>query len=123
MFENPTKPDYDLWPVSYFKRSIRNVSLDVWNQRYNDGATASTTKMFLPDAKLAYGVVRKFTATSVTTQVMTGHGGFSEYLNRFKCKENPGCACDPDLTETVQHILFECPIRLKEGHSIEQDWA
>lgn len=64
MFENPTKPDYDLWPVSYFKRSIRNVSLDVWNQRYNDGATASTTKMFLPDAKLAYGIVTKFTAMS-----------------------------------------------------------
>lgn len=52
---------------------------------------------------------------------MTGHGGFSEYLTRFKCKENPSCICDPGVSESVQHILFECPVDGLMRHDIEQE--
>nr|XP_037877551.1 uncharacterized protein LOC119631127 [Bombyx mori] len=63
-------------------------TLDEWNRRYNSGETASITKLFFPDAKAAYKIVRKLVPTYLTTQIMTGHGGFSEYLSRFKCKES-----------------------------------
>ncbi|XP_063628220.1 ribonuclease H-like [Cydia splendana] len=83
------KPDYELCPVSFVKRSIRRDTLDEWNKRYATGDTASGTKLFFPNAITAYRTVRKMEATNIKTQLMTGHGGFAEYLNRFKCKESP----------------------------------
>ncbi|XP_073948988.1 uncharacterized protein [Choristoneura fumiferana] len=103
------RPNYDLCPVSHIKRILRKDSLDVWNRRYVEGTTASTTKLFFPNAVEAYGVVRKMVPRGIITQVMTGHGGFSEYLNRFKCKENPSCSCEPGVPETIAHLLLECP--------------
>ncbi|CAK1589381.1 unnamed protein product [Parnassius mnemosyne] len=115
------RPDYDLCPVSFVKRSIRMATLDEWNQRYQTGETGKITKLFFPDAKVAYRIIRKFEASSETTQVMTGHGGFSEYLHRFKCKENPSCICDPDAEETVPHILLDCPAYAAERLKIENE--
>ncbi|XP_047028029.1 uncharacterized protein LOC124636138 [Helicoverpa zea] len=113
------KPDYDLCPVSFVKRHARMVTLDEWNHRYNTGQTASITKMFFPDAVAAYRTIRKVGMNAIRTQIMTGHGGFSEYLNRFKCKENPSCICDPNTLETVPHILLDCPIFAQERYTIE----
>ncbi|CAK1602630.1 unnamed protein product [Parnassius mnemosyne] len=115
------RPDYDLCPVSFVKRSIRMATLDKWNQRYQTGETGKITKLFFPDAKVAYRIIRKFEASSETTQVMTGHGGFSEYLHRFKCKENPSCICDRDAEETVPHILLDCPAYAAERLKIENE--
>ncbi|XP_026321464.1 uncharacterized protein LOC113231118, partial [Hyposmocoma kahamanoa] len=113
------RPDYDLCPVSFVKRIIRMESLDEWNRRYQNAETAGVTKLFFPDAVAAYRVIRKITPTSLTTQIMTGHGGFSEYLNRFRCKENPSCICEPGKDETVPHILLECPVFSVERHEVE----
>ncbi|XP_046973827.1 uncharacterized protein LOC124540370 [Vanessa cardui] len=104
------RPDYDQCPISFVKRSIRTETLEEWNTRYAAGDTASVTKIFFPNAKTAYRVVRKFNATRLTTQILTGHGGFSEYLHRFKCKASPSCICDPGIDENVNHLLFECPV-------------
>ncbi|XP_062529492.1 uncharacterized protein LOC119629800 [Bombyx mori] len=114
------KPDYDRCPIAYIKRGIRAATLDEWNRRYNSGETASITKLFFPDAKAAYKIVRKLVPTYLTTQIMTGHGGFSEYLSRFKCKESPSCICDPAQSETIQHLLLVCPIHAMERFELEQ---
>ncbi|XP_063382997.1 uncharacterized protein LOC134669402 [Cydia fagiglandana] len=104
------KPNYDRCPVSFVKRAIRTATIEEWNRRYVDSDTASGTKLFFPDAVNAYKMVRKIQPTGIRTQLMTGHGGFSEYLHRFKCKESPSCICDPAVRETVPHILLECPV-------------
>ncbi|XP_049868206.1 uncharacterized protein LOC126371572 [Pectinophora gossypiella] len=114
------KPDYDMYPVSFVKRFIRMDTLDEWNRRYSTGHTASTTKLFFPSAVEAYRTIRKLSITKELTQALTGHGGFSEYLTRFKCKENPACACDPNTEETVPHLLVECPIYGKDRFDLEQ---
>ncbi|KAJ2952392.1 hypothetical protein O0L34_g4679 [Tuta absoluta] len=113
------RPDYDLCPVSFVRRSIRLDTLERWNNRYQTEKTASITKLFFPSATDAYRIVRKMKLGSLTTQIMTGHGGFSEYLNRFKCKESPSCACDPHVLETVPHILFDCPVYALERLDVE----
>ncbi|XP_072935007.1 uncharacterized protein [Epargyreus clarus] len=102
-------PSYVLCPVSFVKRCLRQRSIDEWNGRYRSGTTAGVTKIFLPDAAKAYRVVRKMEITGVRTQIITGHGGFSEYLNRFRCKESPSCTCEPGELESVPHILSDCP--------------
>ncbi|KAL0892590.1 hypothetical protein ABMA27_014319 [Loxostege sticticalis] len=104
------KPDYDKCPVSFAKKSLRSRSIIKWNERYKLGETASITKMFFPDAGGAYRLIRKIRPAGLLTQVLTGHGGFSQYLHRFKCGENPSCDCDPDVHQTVPHLLSNCPI-------------
>lgn len=115
------RPDYDQCPMSYVKRQIRLRTLEQWNQRYQTSQTGALTRLFLPDATDAYKLVRKIKPTGTLTQVMTGHGGFSEYLNRFKLKESPSCACEPGQNETVSHMLLDCPIYGKERYELEQN--
>ncbi|CAK1585006.1 unnamed protein product [Parnassius mnemosyne] len=98
---------------------IRLSSLDEWNQRYKEGETASNTKIFFPDAIEAYHIIRKLDIDPEIVQVITGHGGFSEYLYRFKCKESPACACDPEREETIMHLLTECPIYSRQRIDLE----
>lgn len=54
---------------------------------------------------------------SVLVLVMKGHGGVSEYVNRFLYKKRPACLCDLAESERVQ----ECPIFGDERHSAEED--
>ncbi|XP_063378586.1 uncharacterized protein LOC134665540 [Cydia fagiglandana] len=117
--DSKRKRDYDQCPVSFVKRNIRMATLDKWNWRYTTGETASITKLFFPDAVAAYGTVRKIEFTSPVTQLMTGHGGFSEYLHRFKCKENPSCICEPGRPESIPHLIAECPQFSIQRHDTE----
>lgn len=115
------RPNYDLCPVSYVKRTIRSGTLEVWNHRYGTGDTASTTKLFFPDAREAYGMVRKLKPRGTLTQILTGHGGFSEYLNRFKCKEDPSCSCEPGVPESITHAILSCPIYAMDRLNLENE--
>lgn len=113
------RPDYDLCPVSFVKRQIRLDTLDEWNRRYKEGTTASGTKIFFPDAVEAYRITRKIKVDHVLAQVITGHGGFSEYLYRFKCKENSSCICDPKKEESIVHAIVECPVFGSQRQDLE----
>ncbi|XP_038221608.1 uncharacterized protein LOC119839414, partial [Zerene cesonia] len=114
------KPDYDLCPVSFIKRILRQDTIGEWDRRYDVGGTAGVTKLFFPSAAAAYKTVRKIDITHHTTQVLTGHGGFAFYLHRFKLKENPSCLCQPGVEETIPHLLLECPIFARDRYAIEQ---
>ncbi|XP_022830949.1 uncharacterized protein LOC111359591 [Spodoptera litura] len=113
------RSDYDLCPISFIRRQTRMDSLGEWNRRYVSGETASVTKMFLPDAIVAFRIIRQVRPTGVLTKIMTGHGGFSEYLHRFGCKENPACNCDEK--ETVPHLILHCPIYAFERLRAERE--
>ncbi|KAJ2941658.1 hypothetical protein O0L34_g14716 [Tuta absoluta] len=104
-----TASDYDRCPISFIKRHNRLKTIEDWNNRYKTENKAAVTKMFMPDASRAYRLVRKLKLNPALVQVLTGHGGFSAYLNRFKCKDSPSCICDPEKEETVEHLLTECP--------------
>lgn len=106
------KPDYELCPISFVKRQLRQNTIELWNKRYKECNTAAITKIFLPCAKVAYYTVKKIDVTGITTQLLTGHGGFSEYLNRFGCKEDPSCFCETGESESVVHLITECPMHL-----------
>ncbi|KAL0858961.1 hypothetical protein ABMA27_010821 [Loxostege sticticalis] len=114
------KPDYDRCPVSFAKRTIRARSIVKWADRYKTGNTASTTKTFFPDASAAYKIVRQIKPAGPIVQILTGHGGFSHYLHRFKCKDSPSCTCDPTIDQTVTHLLTSCPIYARQRYDFEQ---
>ncbi|GBP82533.1 hypothetical protein EVAR_91658_1 [Eumeta japonica] len=58
--------------------------------------------------------------TSLLAQTLTGHGGFSQYLHRFKLKDSPYC-CDPAKIQDVLHVLEECPMFLRERVALETE--
>lgn len=104
-----TASDYDLCPLSYIKRTIREETQRQWKQRYEDSETASTTKLFFPTTDEAHKVLKKLELNPILVQALTGHGGFGSYLYRFKCKDRPDCDCDPDVEESIEHLIVECP--------------
>ncbi|XP_045541155.1 uncharacterized protein LOC123722714 [Papilio machaon] len=114
------RPDYAKCPVSFVKRQIRQEPVDEWNQRYQEGETARVTKVLFPNVSSAHGIIKSIQMDYLTVQVLTGHGGFSEYLYRFKCKENPSCACDDMTNKEILHLVTDCPIFTRERYEIER---
>lgn len=104
-----TRAHYDACPISYAKRTLRQDTIARWQTRYENGETAATTKLFLPDVKDAHKVMREIGPNKEIAQLLTGHGGFAGYLHKFKCAESPACVCDPDVEETIPHLVAECP--------------
>ncbi|GBP17603.1 hypothetical protein EVAR_12310_1 [Eumeta japonica] len=47
------------------------------------------------------------------------HGGFSQYLFRFKLRYSPHCACDPAKIQDVLHVLEDCDMFLRERAALE----
>lgn len=104
-----TSPAYDRIPVSFLRHSLRQSTITTWDSRYQASSTGGITKMFFPNVRQAYTVLDKIGITNLHAQIFTGHGGFREYLHRFKIASSPICVCDSDMPETVTHILDECP--------------
>ncbi|CAF4950830.1 unnamed protein product [Pieris macdunnoughi] len=113
------RPTYDRCPLSHLKRLIRAGTLQKWATRYKNEPTGKITKMFLPDAIAAHKITRSIKFSSALTQILTGHGGFSAYLHRFKLKESPECVCG-HAEEDVPHILFDCLVHLYNRMKLEK---
>ncbi|GBP88382.1 Putative 115 kDa protein in type-1 retrotransposable element R1DM [Eumeta japonica] len=101
------------------KKPIRAASLDERQQRYTEGGTGEITKRFFPRVKEAYRILSQVPMTPLLAQTLTGHGGFTQYLNRFKLKDLPYCACAPSKVQDVLHVLEECPIFARERAETE----
>ncbi|GBP93905.1 hypothetical protein EVAR_90905_1 [Eumeta japonica] len=102
--------NYDKFPLSYAKKVIKAVILEEWQERYAEVSTGEIAKCFFPRVEQAYRVLRKIEMTSQMAQTPTGHGGFAQYLHRFKLKDSPYCVCDPAKIQDVLHVLEECPM-------------
>jgi hypothetical protein len=58
--------------------------------------------------------------TFETTQLISNHGYHKEYLHRFKITDDDKCPCDSTSTQSVQHLIRDCP-RFNSGrHEYEQ---
>jgi hypothetical protein len=79
--------DFNFIPVNYIKHLLQEKTIDIWNQRWESTTKGLQTKLFFPsitDRKKA----KHFTLDFHTTQVMTNHGVFKSYLNRFNIVDN-----------------------------------
>ncbi|CAK1546358.1 unnamed protein product [Leptosia nina] len=115
-----TKPNYEKCPISTLKRIIREESVEEWCDRYSTSQNGSVTKLFFPSPKVAFHHNKVNTHHQLNTQILTGHGAFSNYLHKYKCKNDPTCECDGITPETVIHCLMECPIHQIERWNLQQ---
>lgn len=114
-------PAYDKFPLSFAKHTIRQKTIQEWQDRYLSSETASVTRLFFKDVRALRKIIGEVGNRNTMAQLFTGHGGFRQYLHRFKLAETPYCACDDQREETVSHILTECPRFGPERWHCEQE--
>ncbi|XP_063544290.1 uncharacterized protein LOC134752526 [Cydia strobilella] len=112
-------PLYNKFPLSFAKRIIRARTLRRWQSRYEETERASGTKLFFRDVRGAKRIMERLGNRNTIAQLLTGHGGFKQYLHRFKLSNDPHCSCDGQTVETVTHILTECPRYGPERYACE----
>ena len=93
--------------ISEIKVNGRNKVITKWQERWNQDESGRWTHMLIPNIKTwierQHGNMGYF-----LTQVMTDHGSFNKYLNRFKLRSTSNCESCGALYEDARHILFEC---------------
>lgn len=105
-----TAPHYDNVPLSCARRLIRDRILEQWQHEYHLAETGKTTKIFFPDVRTAHKLLRKIKGpNNLTAQIFTGHGGYREYLYKYRLADSPFCTCDNVTEENVMHVLLNCP--------------
>lgn len=104
-----TAPYWDSVPLSCVRRLARDRALVRWQEEYEQAETGKITKLFFPRVRVAYRTLSKMgILNNLLTQIFTGHGGFKQYLHRFKLADSPFCDCDAETEETILHVLFHC---------------
>ncbi|XP_063628219.1 uncharacterized protein LOC134799713 [Cydia splendana] len=105
---NKRAPAYDKFPISYAKKTIRALTIEKWQNRYETAEQGAGTRLFFDSVRTSNKVMGKIVSSNIIAQMLTGHGGFKQYLHRFKLANDPFCPCDGSSEETVTHILIEC---------------
>lgn len=85
----------------------RETTISMWQCRWNSSTKARLTYEFIPNIsdRLSASWI---TLNHYTVQILTGHGNFKSKLHYFKLAESPLCRCG--FIDTIQHVLFTCPM-------------
>lgn len=95
-----------------------------WKIRWDEYEGSTWTKTLIPDLKSWYD--RKIGSLDYhTTQVLTGHGCFQEYLYRIKKVQSPTCLYCEREVDNAEHTLFKCdfwrPRKIKVEAALKQE--
>jgi ribonuclease HI len=105
---------YTHFPLSYAKQKLNEDTIELWNHRYTTSATGSITQKFIPNINCAITLARNLKISHELTQILTGHGSVRAYLKRFKLRDDDCCPCDGNTSQTVWHVINDCPILERE---------
>lgn len=97
---------------------IKEATLTRWQIRWNGAVTGAQTRKFFPSVKDRLKL-KWFKTDFFTSQFLTGHGCFREYLKRFHLTEEDVCLHCGEI-DTVTHATMECPI-LADGEMIQEN--
>ena len=101
--------EYNNFPLSHAKYNIKQTCRQEWNREYISAVQGSGTRLWLPTIDHAEKFVNAFGVSFEMTQVMTNHGYHLQYLNRFNIASNALCPCDKKNTQTIEHLIKQCP--------------
>jgi ribonuclease HI len=95
---------YDLYPFSYAKRQLNEYTLNKWNDRWVNSSTGRGTRKFFPTIFDRQSCKRYFSTNFYMTQLITNHGNFNQYLERFKLRTDWSCECDGVIPQTAEDL-------------------
>lgn len=100
--------DSHMRATNVIKKEEREVSLDCWQNRWENSTKGRWTYELIPDIKTWLN--RKHGACNYhLTQFLSGHGGYRKYLHRFGHDNSPFCPECPTNEEDTNHVVFHCP--------------
>ena len=114
-----TTPVLDVFPLSYAKNIIRQQTTEEWNRRYTTSDTGSTTRSFLPSIYHSKELHKYLEPSFAMSQILSGHAFNLAYLKRFNISSVNVCGCDKTSVQTINHLLYECPIYSSERLQFE----
>ena len=89
------------------RRTLRKCAIEEWDEEWRESSDGRLTYSFLPSVdsrmKMDWFVPSKF-----TTWMVTGHGPFRAYYERFRLRPAMACRCG-EPRQTAEHILWVCP--------------
>ncbi|KAM8702014.1 hypothetical protein ACLKA7_000215 [Drosophila subpalustris] len=93
--------------VRAVKEAARNRCFSMWQAKWDSSANGRGTHKLFP--KIEPWVNRKHGELNFhLTQLLSGHGCFRQYLNRFGREDDPMCpVCS--TPENAEHVLLRCP--------------
>ena len=100
-------------PLSYFKRTYLEKLIDLWQTEWDLSKNGRFTyKHFISNIKQRMHCKHSFT-DFYSTQFLTNHGKFKQYLKRFNLIDHDTkCFCGDE--QTSDHLLFDCQRFTKE---------
>lgn len=112
---NPDNTDSDY--ISRTIDHIKNRTIELWQQRWTTSQKGRITFKFIPDVKKRLKE-NHITPDHYSAQLLTGHGRIGDKLKQLKITDNDLCRCQ--RSDSVHHILFECPILRKERETLRE---
>lgn len=107
--ELPRTPAYFQFPLSYTKHKNRSNTLRIWQSRYESASQGQHTRKLLPNITDIKDLWKTTKITFNLTQILTGHAYNKAYLHRFKILADDRCPCDDNATQSIEHLMKECP--------------
>lgn len=96
---------------SRIRRTIKEILLDEWQDRWTRSSKGRETFEFLPDVRDRMRMTW-FEPNFYVTQIITGHGDFAEKLTNLEIKDDPTCKCGE--IDNSKHLLYDCILFDKE---------
>lgn len=100
-------PTYSLKPVATVKSEEKAKFCEQWQEIWTKSSTGRHSHKIIPDLK---NKLPLYSLNYFTTQFITGHGAFGEYLKRFNVNiPSASCLCG-QTDSNPDHVLKDCPL-------------
>lgn len=100
-------------------RRDREKTLEVWQQQWDCSTNGRWTHRLIPNVK-AWALRGHGEVNFYLTQMLSGHGGFREYLVRIGVETTAECPTCIEQAESAEHVLLECVRFNKEREELQQ---
>ncbi len=100
------------YPVSYstVQNLIHSKARQTWQQRWDSGLTARSLHDNKPSPTKSDPIYTLGSHKQTTIfKLRTGHVQLNQHLNRIDAKSSQNCPHCPDLEESVQYFIQDCP--------------
>ena len=108
---------------------VADTIMNAWNERWESSPRGRTTYEYFPDVRNR-SRMNWIQLNYQVTQLLSGHGYFRAYLRRFAIQEDDTCDCDLQESETILHLVNDCPHHIEERRPLSMavartgvDWS
>jgi len=92
------------------KEKLEIALLNYWQQNWDTNEHGRITYRFIPSVRFFRENGKWFRPNRLCTYLITGYGSINKFLFERNCVPSADCPRCPNEEETVEHMLFHCPL-------------